>query len=948
MKHIVKKKLKPIQILCISLAVLIVLSGVAIAVSFIEPGTGDGGSETVIPEIMDGESLKYNQTIAYPEVDSNSIQFISIENSTGTFYFLRPETEEGSDEIKNFEIYYVDASGKTQMFYPEICEEDASFSYDSVYAVEMGDGFKMIPKLTYLCSALEVAYFDERITLSSDAEERKRELDVFCLSPEKAHYISFMYYDEQGKEQNHRVAIGDASLSGRGYYFMIDDRDYVYSTSSSYYAYALMGVADFVQPYIVAAGLSDDNGFGPYLVKNYYQWLGEMHETDGEEVTAGSRVIAYADLLTPALYSSEDATSDGYLSDGFALMEFNLSELAENSSYARLVKALIGKKVDKKGASSENFKVTVSAFMAASKLVDLSKSASVRYEYRVTEIEAILGDGEDITLHGTPLDGATLIKIKYDLYVDGEKVYDCPAHAVIDLSDEVFMADGFADTIRSLSVGELSETVSFTVDYTADNAVKKEIRYIVEEIISIYDQRGNKRTTIDENSVVAYKYYFEINGERSGDSITEVLNLKDVTDADADVKERLIGLKVGRNMSTSVREETQYYEYALDFVTYSIDRIERFVQEELISAFRFANPADRDPYYGESLYENLLPGKYSIYGLSSGVCEAVVKILGGISNDGSSGTASGLSGDKTLAIGLTPEVMKDYRLYANRIYFELPRQIYDYYIDGDADEKEQYDSYDSLGFMLYISDELSDGTRYIASDLYDLVTRVDGKQFEFLDYDFVSFWARRYMILMDYNYIENITVDFNMSDFYGTYAFELTTKSDETSIVTVKPSGECSDTKLIEYLNKQGYTDGVSLKELYDHYVGGGKAVNIGTESMGTTYFREVMLGIFYTQYQDVMSEEDREAAMKEENLLMTLTLGVTTTAYDYVYEFYRADDRRVLVRIYRQSGSGVMQGDAVDDFYISALAFKKIVRSFSHVLNAEEFDRDVAYPDEK
>lgn len=944
MKHITKKKISKLRLLIIFSAVFVLLLTGALLFHFLLDGNNEEKPEVIYPEILEGEALKYNQTLAYPELAAKDISLISIKNKTGTFHFLRPESNE-EGVVKNFEIYYEDSEGNTKMYYPEICEEDYDFEYESLYAVEMGDGFKMIPKLTYLCSVLEVPYFDERIELSKDPSEREKQLDMFSLSEDKAQYVSFIYTDAEGNEKTHKITIGDASLSGRGYYFMVDGREYVYSTSSDYYSFALLGVASYVQPYLVAAGISDDNGFGPYLTKNYYQWLGETHNTEGDRVEAGSRVIVYADVITPTLDTEgEDTPENGYIRDGYSSFEISLSELIENgASYDRLVKALTGREI---GEYSEDISVTLTASQASSKILDFDTVDTLSYKYVITHVEGILLDNGDVTKEGTAVGDNNLVKVTYTLYVNGENVYDLPAHAVIDLSREEY-GEEFVNKIRASSVGKLSENIELSIDYTKENSVEKTVKYVIEEIISIYGQNGYKRETVDENSIVSYRYYFEIDGKKSGESITAVLDLKNTEEKDFDVKQKLLGLKTARNLKIAVRENVDYYEYVYDFVTYSIKRIDYFITEQLISAFRFANNSERDPYYGESLYENLLEGKYSLYGLSSGVCETVVKVLGGISLDGQSSAASGLSGSETIAIGLTPDVMKEYHLYAHRIYFELPRQIYDYYLDSDVNkEKEEYDSYATLGFTLYISEEQIDGTRYIASDLYDLVTRVDGKNFIFLDYDFVSFWARRYMILMDYTEIDSISIEFSMYDLVGRYDFELTEDDNEKSIVTVTPVGECTETKLTEYIDEMDYAF-VSLTELYNHYVGGGKPVYIDSESMGTTYFREALLGIFYTQYQDVMSKEDRSEAITPEKLLFKLTLDIKSSAYDYVYEFYRADDRRVLVRLYRQSAGGEMMGEAVDDFYISTFGFKKIVRSFLYVLNAEEFERDIPYPDE-
>ena len=83
-------------------------------------------------------------------------------------------------------------------------------------------------------------------------------------------------------------------------------------------------------------------------------------------------------------------------------------------------------------------------------------------------------------------------------------------------------------------------------------------------------------------------------------------------------------------------------------------------------------------------------------------------MLGGIyQNTGA--TASGFSG-ATVALGLTAENMEKYGLYAYKIYFELPRGIYD--TSGEEleegenpynDNLASYGWYSTLGFNLYIS-----------------------------------------------------------------------------------------------------------------------------------------------------------------------------------------------------------------------------------------------------
>ena len=86
--------------------------------------------------------------------------------------------------------------------------------------------------------------------------------------------------------------------------------------------------------------------------------------------------------------------------------------------------------------------------------------------------------------------------------------------------------------------------------------------------------------------------------------------------------------------------------------------------------------------------------------------------------------------------------------------------------------------------------------------------------------------------------------------------------------------------------------------------------------------------------------------------MVMTVTLGEmdedgdygTYSAYDYVYEFYRASDRRVAVKLYRQHRDSGEIIDEVSDFYVSTFAFKKIVTAYVSILNKELINSETAY----
>ncbi|MBO5946188.1 MAG: hypothetical protein J6Q69_06230, partial [Clostridia bacterium] len=356
--------------------------------------------------------------------------------------------------------------------------------------------------------------------------------------------------------------------------------------------------------------------------------------------------------------------------------------------------------------------------------------------------------------------------------------------------------------------------------------------------------------------------------------------------------------------------------------------------------------------------------KRKLYGLSSGVCETVVKILGGLSDESSSSTAAGLAGDSVVAVGITPDVKKKYGLYAHSIYFELPRGISAYEPeDGNKVNGEILDDYrfkSTLGFNLYISDvDPETNMRYIASDLYDIVTRVPAEDFVFLKYDFETFWARRNILLMQITSIDSLGVEFHMKDLVGKYNFELTQVEDSTAIhVHLTSEGDCTPSKFTEYMADPSLPTsygGVSLKNLYLYKSGASEEEHksAAPDSLGSASFRDAMRVIYFISYVDILPDEVRDEAPSEDDLIMRMTLNLrrgsgasASEDNDYVYEYYRIDDRRVRVSIYQQNADGDRITDSVDDFYISTFAFKKIVNVFVSILNAETIRVTDGYKD--
>ena len=951
------------------------------------------------PEVIEGEARQNGLPLAYPAINSKiDIKFINVKNTTGEYGFMVYTGD-------NYHtMYYVDSNGKQVVYYPEICKEDPSFEYSSLFAIDASDGYGQYTIVDYLCSSLQHPYFEVRIPIETDPDKRAAQLKNFGFDSEKNNEVFFSYETDLGETVNKTVKIGEKSVTGNGYYFIVYDdgveRPYIYSSLNNHYTYATSSMNSFVKPLLVSDGLDEDSGYGPYLTTGYYQWLNKFHDGSCEcneyececrgkceedtcscsdtcrvtEVNSDSKVIVYADTISPIIL--DDKESSGTTETGYRLSEIelwtfkeqleklkgssNFSPSYDSRNYERVLAALTGNSI-----GDYSGKEIVYSFVNPTKLIDFSDKQSVRYEYKISEIKSVVTDSGDISTKGMPVGENDLVKVVYTATVGGKDVSVHPMCAVLDLSATGIDSET-RQRIKEAVIGE-SVDISFTVDYTADNALKKTSKYKITEIIDIFDADGKGIKNVTETSIVGYRYEVYVDGVMSGEA-TYWLDLAAVTKGDdLKIKNALIGKKAGR-VSLEFDEHYAHYEYLLGFTTNSIQKIDSFVTRELVSAFKFQNSSKRDPYYGESLYENLMTDGRKLYGLNASICEQAVKILGGLSDENSNAVAAGLAGDKVVEIGLTPEVMKKYGLYAYTVYFELPRGIKAYEPEGGEEDSlyEKLDDYSfrsTLGFNLYVSEvDRETNTRYIASDLYNVVTRVPADDFAFLKYDFETFWARRNILFVDIINVGKIGVEFKMQDLVGGYTFELTQpKTGNSSLgVHVTAHGECTPNKFTEFISdpknaEHIYLGGTSLKTLYLYESTADESAHeaAAPDSLGASCFREMARLIYLVTYTDILPEEVRAEEPNPDSAVMTLTMELRDGApnaspYTYVYNFYRIDDRRVRVSIHQESISGQVMTDAVSDFYISTFAMKKIVNNFVGILNAEVLDIDVGYNEEK
>ena len=984
-----KAQIATIWLLIISLVLAAACLTTVLVIKKISENNKGNGQTVERPELKPGESTYLNQMIAYPWIEEGQILFVELKNKTGNFGLSRYPDDQGSFLFH----YYVDGKEGAIPYTPPIVGAEGEFDYEDLYAVETGDGYGMIYYLTYLCSAIGAPYFTERIELpSADTEEGAARRDAllreYGLTKSESSTVSFIYGERdkktgqiiEGTDEAHVIIIGDKALSGVGYYFMVDGRDYVYYTKSEYFKYALAGFNEFIKGMLVAEGLEGESVYGPYLTTDFKKWTGTVFKEESDRVftsdDAGYKNYENPNVVVNGSYYAsvdkglefvpESGDFSGYDTEESTSLSFDLEALKAHPNYERIKTALKGKNVGSYDGNEILITLITELFQTEEKKISFIDSENVEYTYSVTKIESVLTDTDEIT-SGVTDSSHKLFKVTYRYTVGGQTVnYDC--HGIINVGDLTSLD---ADKFVGLEIGKDlgAQAFTFTVDYTNDNSLKSTEKYVLTGVTSIFDEYGAVVNTVTEDTYVTitYKRTAGTDAAKTGSAIIRLADISD-TDKLAPLKTFLLGKGKG-SYNEVIYNETFSYEFMREFVTYEISTIEYFVANEIIVSFRFRNASERDPFYGDTFFENTLTNEYRLYGLNSGSCETAVKLLGGIGKD--SNSAIGLSGT-TVAIGLTLENMEKYGLFAHRIYFEMPRGIYDASEDLEGDNSNDMSDFgwiSTLGFTLYISDPVydEDGSRirYIGSDMYDLVAKVPSADFDFLEYDFINFWARKNLVMMDITKLRGLKLEFNMQDLFGTYNFDVVFKEAyggyvgddyvireeafqgsspiEHEIVRVKAAEGSFETEFTKMFgNEWG-----DISTLYDHTIGGGKtAYYPGTnDTLGAAYFNSVYETLQLTRYFDYLTEDEQTVGLTGPRILR-MHLRVDGKEYYYTYDFYRLDDRRIMVRFYRSDADGnkIEHLGEVSDYYVTTFAFKKLVNHYIYLLNGKVVDESVSY----
>lgn len=964
-----KRKLTPKQLsTVIASLVLVFLIAAYASISAILGAieASDGSGEGALPEIYEeiGESLYAGYPIAYPQFTESAVQTLDVryydEDGKEQFFSVRRPNKDS-----DFIFYYTDTDNNLEVYLPPITGAEDDFDYSSLYGTDSSSGYN-IYKLTYMMVAIGTLYFDERMPLSAEGAERERQLNRYGLGEEERKSVAVSYLDKDGKTVQHTVHIGDLAIDGSGYYFTVEGRDYIYNSLSTNFSYILNGFVSLVSSRLIAEGLIEDKTWEPYFTTDLKQWKNTLHNTEGDIIpTDSNSVVIFTGNSILPLFDADLLTDienggNGYSVSGKKQITVRLDSLTPATVNAVLRGAAI--------KDSAWIPVTVTEVSNANFATD-----GATYTYTIKAIEGHFTDSADIYDRAVPVGDSRYVKVTYDytVTVDDKTSSYTSAHAVLDMQNlNTGIPESVITAIKGMTVGALSEPITFSTVYTEENADKTTVKFVVKDILEIYelDEDGKpvEAKVISEKSIVTYSYAL-MSGDKELESSSGMVDLGKIA-ADNEInnaiKTAIIGKSVGLQQNIEAYEGSLLLQSFMDYVSYTVDSVDYFVTEEIVTSLEFVNASDRNPFFGESLYKNTLTGGYSLYALDSTASEAIMRLLGGINLDSSSTISPGLVGSETVAVGLTPANMMKYGLYANTLYFEMPRGIKTLE-SGSSSDIDDYYFLDTLGFTLYISDEQPDGSRYIGSDMYDIVAKVKDARWVFLDMSFVDYWARKTLAAVSYSDIEKMDVKFYMDDVYGSYTFnldhnevyiyngELYNEMPEQGgqlydqlTVNVSMGSHASDTLLKQMLTASG-ASATTLCKVYQKAMNSKEIPWAVYDSLGTENFKTMLSVVFNTYYTGTfsdLSKEEMKTLKDNGKLMMSFSFDIKGQAYSYVYDFYRIDDRRFMVSLYEESPSGQRTSE-VYDFYVSTFTFKKIARSFLSLLNGQVIDENEGYP---
>ena len=912
-------KKKHIIILSVLASLFVILLTLSLLGKFVWGWFDDQSQNDYVPPTLEeGEAYYYigssqikDVVLMYPQITREDLAQVRVHNSLGDNYFFY-HTMIG--DYNYFSLGECDSDDwdwtADDLYYPSILDSFVgAFDYTSLY-----DDTSTLPAML---AAVGTVMIDERIKpqegewgeeflarygLSKADDPAYFELVMFLRDgmgnyiyastiEGEDRYIGFnsedgkYYYIDgdnkteytQGKDtltpavdttKTVRVYVGQQTIDDTGYYLYLEGRNVIYTVQGGYLSDVVgRNMGYYVAPQLVTQAESVyANQLAPYV------------SIENGQVSYHTSTIIDA-LMSVGFTSNEiwkvdsDNTTAGWYSKTNG--EFSLIDLKDSKTSQAFLSALVGKHVGD----------TVDILVSTPNLSQIGKTETCY----INCVEGVITSNGYDTTEGYQVQAGDKIIVRY---VNGRTDSDGGFTSIpgyIDLGDSR-LTQAHLDTLIGLKVGEkytIEDRVILEFTYN-ESAPMYNIQIQLESIDSVMNKDGESQSTITYGSIVTMTYVFVEDGEKVGE-YTNTLMIPEEADMDVDDEwvemgydksqiytlrqfyKSILGKAVGSYLDgegNSTFGVTISYpqEVISDFIMYRDGKIEFVTSYEEIVSFGHTN--DRNVYHGSSAYTIYSPDDKTLYGIDSNSVMHVLQYF------------EDLAGNETVALGIDTETMREYGLFAYKLTYELP---FDCYTSTTDDGRTLFHHKSSITFHLYISEKAEDGSRYVGSDQYDLVAKVDdGSIFDFMEWDFYSRWMQNSLLMLSYEDLRGMVFDLNFTEeeYNHLWGFEI-------NVDRNYPSKASDGT--IEYVSK-----------LYASLVDGGE----GTGNM--TY--EEMRAIF--EYDYYVNGDDYSKIPYESQLHISANRYIQTIS-DTLRNVYDLKNGTDLDAIYGyQNAYGAREGD--------------------------------------
>ncbi len=307
--------------------------------------------------------------------------------------------------------------------------------------------------------------------------------------------------------------------------------------------------------------------------------------------------------------------------------------------------------------------------------------------------------------------------------------------------------------------------------------------------------------------------------------------------------------------------------------------------ERLSLQYTYLDEDDRDNFNSGVVHKITAPASLTSYTANSSACMTVSECM------------QGLTATEIVDIDITAEKMEKYGLYAHKMTFGMPKgtQV------TDQNGNTQYVIAGYTNCELYVSDVQEDGTRYVASPLYNVIGKVDGTTLSFLEEDF-SYWVNDYLLAVYITDVARLSFDFGYADLRRSYTFDLSTRRNNEGTEVLREA---------YYVEGKKQVDAAALAEVYVTLVNMRYIAPYDESKTGLTA-------------QEIMADEEKHLL----SFTVTLDDGRFRT-----YDFYGYSERHALVAV-----------DGGAHFYVQTPTIKKIASDIGLVVEGKIPDAGKLY----